>query len=324
MRNIFTVLSGILAILVLLVTWITVFNKRPIDINANIETRDATYVAKTILAPHGLRFSILPTALAAAPEGALFEGGSWFKSRPLAHSSVFICHPQGFLMFDTGLGRAIDSQFSAFPAVTKLMVAYETLKPAVDIIQADNPCPGRKISIIPSHLHWDHAGGIEDFPSAEVWVRQSELEYADLGGLHDGYLPSQIDSNLIKWRDLVFTDESHEQYRQSLDFFGDGSVVLVPMKGHTHGAVGLFLNMGQQKYLFTGDTTWAREAFEVPAHKFFLMRSMVDWNLDDLEREIVGINLLMDRDKGLVVIPAHDLEAYPQRAVYPEWIKNVD
>src|SRR2546425_3578364 len=37
--------------------------------------------------------------------------------------------------------------------------------------------PDQVIDIFLSHMHWDHAGGIDLFPSARVWVQKDEYEY---------------------------------------------------------------------------------------------------------------------------------------------------
>lgn len=270
----------------------------------------------------GIKFSILPTAATSAPEGIMFEGGSLFKTRPMNHSAVMICHPRGFILFDTGLGRHIASQFGEFPPLTRQFFGYEKRAAAADVIAQTNPCPGRPLVIIPSHLHWDHAGGIEDFPDAEVWVKPAERQQATRGGVDQGFLLGEIDARTIKWRPLAFSDQPYEQYRHSFDLFGDGSLVLVPMEGHTEGSVGLFITTTDRRYFLTGDTSWAIEGFTRPAHKFFLMREKVDVDLPRLDAELVGVHRLMTRDPRLIVIPAHDATAYPADALYPHWVEN--
>ncbi|HPE32726.1 MAG TPA: hypothetical protein PLV61_16150, partial [Parvularculaceae bacterium] len=55
-------------------------------------------------------------------------------------------------------------------------------------------------------------------------------------------------------------------------------------------------------------------------HKFFAARSLADLDPGQLEKEIVGVHRLMQRDPELIVIPAHDLAAYPPESVYPNWV----
>ncbi|MBT9445262.1 MAG: MBL fold metallo-hydrolase [Hyphomonadaceae bacterium] len=267
-----------------------------------------------------LSFSILPTATLTVSEGSMYEGGNWLTSRTLNHSAVLICHPHGFVLFDTGVGRDIDSQFKEFPLFKRIALNYRKLQAVADVIAANNPCPGRQMFIIPSHLHWDHAGGIEDLPQADVWIRSDELRQARKGGARQGFLPEEIDAANIRWRPFTFANQAYEQYPQSLDVFGDGSLILVPMTGHTAGSVGLFITTGGRRYFFTGDTTWALEGFTRPANKFVAARAMADLDLNRLEEEIVGVHRLLVREPELIVVPAHDVAAYPSDALYPNWI----
>lgn len=309
---------ALMALVVLAVLWAIFLTQRPIDLE---DFPEAPIAAAATPPAVDVSFSILPTATFAAPEGAIFEGGNWFRRRAMAHSAVLICHPLGFVLFDTGLGRSIDSQFSEFPPMTRIALGdYQKLEPAADVLAGANLCPNRPLTIIPSHLHWDHAGGIEDLPEAQVWTPPGELQQARSAGIHQGFLPSQVDAETILWRTLEFDDHPYEQYSQSLDFFGDGSLVLVPMAGHTAGSVGLFITASGRRYFLTGDTTWAIEGFTRPAHKFFAARSMADLDLPRLDAEIAGIHRLMQRDHELIVIPAHDASAYPADGVYPNWI----
>jgi glyoxylase-like metal-dependent hydrolase (beta-lactamase superfamily II) len=37
--------------------------------------------------------------------------------------------------------------------------------------------PGDITDIVITHMHWDHAGGIDLFPNARIWIQKDELQY---------------------------------------------------------------------------------------------------------------------------------------------------
>lgn len=268
-----------------------------------------------------IRMSIMVTATVMAPEAIMFEGGSWFTQRKMAHSAILICHPEGLLMFDTGLGRDIDAQFEAMPAYLKPLFTYEITAPAVEQLDQEEFCPERPLQIMLSHLHWDHASGIEDFPNVPVWTQQRELASGRELENSSGYLASQFDDPDINWHSFQFTNTAYANYERSHDFFGDGSVVIVPMIGHTDGSVGMFVELGgNESYFFTGDTTWSAEGFSHPAHKHALMRAIVDANVSDVEQELSRVHALMQHEPDLRVVPAHDFQAYPEGSLYPDFL----
>lgn len=266
----------------------------------------------------GIRLTIVVTARTAAPEAILFEGGGWLTERPMAHSAVLVCHRDGLVMFDTGLGRQIDSQFENMPFLLKPLLSYQVSSPVVDQVDLDAFCPGRPLEIALSHMHWDHASAIEDFPATPVFVPENELASARQSGNDHGYLASQFDEPEIDWQALDFTGAAYRNYPRSLDRFGDGSVVYVPMVGHSAGSMGLFVNLpGGQSWFFTGDTSWSLEGFTRPAHKNAVMRAIVDRDVAGVEQELQRVHALMEREPGLVVVPAHDFNAYPSEAIFP-------
>jgi len=270
-----------------------------------------------------LRLSMMVTATVMAPEAVMFEGGSWFKSRKMGHSAILLCHPDALLMFDTGLGRDIDQQFKAMPFYLKPLFSYEILKPATEQLDIESFCPGRKLQIALSHLHWDHASGIEDFKGAPVWTPAEELSSGRNSGNKAGYLGNQFDSSDIQWKPLDFKKQNYENYKNSLDFFGDGSVIFVPMGGHTKGSAGMFVNFADgRRFFFTGDTSWSLEGFARPAHKHALMRKIVDGNVSETEQELRRVHALMQLYPDLHVIPAHDYNAYVPAAIYPDYLVN--
>lgn len=118
--------------------------------------------------------------------------------------------------------------------------------------------------IIVTHLDFDHAGGLEDFPYATVHVTAREKEAADAGagGMLVGkrrYLPIQWD-DVNKWQ--LYPMGGGEQW------FGFDAVrsmsglppeiLLVPLAGHTWGHTGVAIDTGNGWLLHAGDAYFYR------------------------------------------------------------------
>ncbi|MBL8509076.1 MAG: hypothetical protein JNM11_11425, partial [Chitinimonas sp.] len=56
-----------------------------------------------------VRVALIKTADAETRGMLAVAGGSWGKL-PLVHTAVLVSHPQGELLFDTGLGTQVDAQ----------------------------------------------------------------------------------------------------------------------------------------------------------------------------------------------------------------------
>lgn len=108
--------------------------------------------------------------------------------------------------------------------------------------------PAAITDIILSHLHWDHAGGVDLFPQADVWLQKAEYAYYtgeawQAGGQHGGIDPEDLAAllrrntqgklRLIDGDDReilpgirVFTGARHTFASQYLRIDGDPPVVL--------------------------------------------------------------------------------------------------
>ncbi|MDQ3918909.1 MAG: N-acyl homoserine lactonase family protein [Acidobacteriota bacterium] len=57
--------------------------------------------------------------------------------------------------------------------------------------------PGDITDVIITHMHWDHADGVDLFPNAKVWIQRDEYDYYtgaawQPGGKHGGIEPSDV------------------------------------------------------------------------------------------------------------------------------------
>ncbi len=260
-----------------------------------------------------ISISIIDTASAPSKKGMVIGGESLFEDYIISHSAILIQHPQGNILFDTGLGSHIDEQFLEMPSFLRPMLKYNFKESVVSQLKGSGINIG---NIILSHLHWDHAGGVEDFIGSQVWTSKHDLESAMLKD--EGSLKSQLDDNNILWNFVEYNDGSYENFTASLDFYKDGSVVLVPLPGHTSGSIGMFVNSSTGKrYFFTGDATYGLAGFTKPTEKSFLLKYAIDKDHETLIQTILKVHYLMREYPELVVVPAHDSVMQARLAQYP-------
>ncbi|TGM02098.1 MBL fold metallo-hydrolase [Leptospira jelokensis] len=265
-----------------------------------------------------LVFSILKTGEAKTLEAFVIEGGSVIKLVTVNHSAFFIQHPKGNFLFDTGLGTQIKDQFAIFPFYLKVLMEYKLIETAKSQLESNGNDPETIRDVFFSHLHWDHASGLKDFPNAKIHSGKDELNHAKI---ELGYIPSQYDGKAVKWDHLQFTDTPYATYAKSLDWFGDGTAVFVPMKGHSESSVGLFLHTENgEVYFLTGDIVWRKEGFLELKHKPRGARWIVDYDVEELGTEIARVHELLNENPNLKVIPAHDHDTQSPLGFFPRAI----
>ncbi len=185
-------------------------------------------------------------------EGGLFERGA------------VVCHcllieaNDGLVLVDTGFGmedarnpRQLGVLFAAL-----MNPRPEVATTALTQIEALGFAAGDVKHIIATHLDLDHAGGLPDFPDAEVHLFAPELEAA---------LHPKLDER------LRYIGGAHWKHNPRWvkhgaggdDWFGFGSVrilpdldaevLLVPLLGHSRGHTGVAVNTDEGWLLHCGD-----------------------------------------------------------------------
>src|SRR5207302_5356969 len=175
-------------------------------------------------------------------------------------------HPAaGLVLVDTGFHRSIAEGPSRerarnLGAVGRLMARGMQMDPGQTVVaqlQKRGIAPADVGLIVMTHLHFDHASALCDFPSATVLVSRPEWDAARARNpfLH-GYVPAQIDPRL---RYLTFECASapaEGPLPHALDVFGDGSLTLAYTPGHTLGHVSLIIRLAGREALLTGDAAY--------------------------------------------------------------------
>ena len=276
--------------------------------------------SKSIYAQEAFGFSAMKTANSSGTlEAMVVSGGSVFEVRKLAHVSVLVSHPKGDFLWDTGLGRDVAEQMEVFGFLDKQLFKVENHAPARDQLEKNGYDFSRLKMVIPSHMHWDHVSGLEDFLGVPVWVQPQSMEEAH-AGLPPGFVASQFDSDQIVWNMLTLNDTEYEGFSKSLDIYGDGKAVLVDLSGHSHGHLGLFLNLSpEQRYFFIGDATWVYEGVENNSSRPSIIKWLVgvDADFEQNADMVKRIHAIHQRLPDLKIVPAHDERVMLSLPAYP-------
>lgn len=175
-------------------------------------------------------------------------------------------HPdRGPVLIDTGFAQSIrDDPASNLGRAGARMFSPINVTEAglvTDQLRARGIDPGDVGTVVMTHLHFDHASGIEDFPGAEFVVERRERE-ALSGGLLKGYVPSQVEP-AANWRLVDAAGApAAEGFDHVLDVFGDGALRMVFTPGHTHGHCSVLAATADGPLLLAGDAIYARRSME--------------------------------------------------------------
>lgn len=238
----------------------------------------------------------------------IFRSKEWI---PLPINVYVIEHPEGLVLFDTGVDPAIATDPDFWPdRVTKLFMEHifrwditpdDTL--ANHLERAGYRASDVMLAVL-SHLHADHAGGIHDIPQAELFVSPEAWQHL-LGPHPEREMVLRRDLLVpgVNWRLLEFVptdDPLFADFGVACDVLGDGSMIVLPTPGHLDGAVSMFVRRADQPpVLLIGDLTYSEE---------LLRRDQVAGTGDAklLRESYAKVRALADRVPGLVIVAGHD------------------
>ena len=164
------------------------------------------------------------------------------------------------VLVDTGLGlRDVHDPRGRLSAFVLGLVAPDFREEMTAVRQVERMGfdPRDVRDIVLTHLDFDHAGGLDDFPDARVHMTTREREYAELQRTwldRQRYRPQQW-STRGQW--LTYAGASGESW-MGFDCVRDleglpADILLVPLPGHTHGHVGVAVRCDGRWKLNAGD-----------------------------------------------------------------------
>jgi len=219
------------------------------------------------------------------------------QSQRLVGSCYLIRHQQGDLLWDTGLSAELVDRDPLVNGVFTLSMK-STLKEQLKLL-ALTPEDIEYMSI--SHSHFDHTGQMADFPKATWLVTEAEL--ATIANGED-----------LKPLYQQIKKHTRETFTGNYDVFGDGSVVILEMPGHTHGHTVLQVNLANTgPVLLSGDLYHQAKSRE--------LKRVPRFNVDEPQtRESMEQFEALAKKLSARVIIQHESEDIKQLPTLPKYL----
>lgn len=250
--------------------------------------------------------TVLPQVPRSVPTAAIVEGTCKPARIENSLTSFVVAHPEATFIVDPAV--CLDAEHRAIaqlPAVLRAVV-----RPPADTIPtitalATLPARPELDFALPTHAHWDHVSGLLDMPDLPVHLHRVEKEWigsgpvAPVGGVRDALrdrpvIEYELDGPPV----LTFT--------RSRDLFGDNSVILVDLAGHTPGSIGVLAHTGRGWILIAGDAAWHHLQIEKVRQKSSYPGVLVDEEREQTFRTLQRLHLARHTVR---IIPTHDHQA---------------
>jgi glyoxylase-like metal-dependent hydrolase (beta-lactamase superfamily II) len=206
--------------------------------------------------------------------GALYDGFSkGLHAHLVCHCLLIETDRDGLVLVDTGFGeqdlQRHGSRIAPFFRVFNNIQRQPALSALAQVRRLGFQAQDVR-HIILTHLDFDHAGGLTDFPHARVHLMQQELEtirHRDGWLQQRRYRPAQWPAN-TQWQAYQPQGESWQGFAAVRALAGlPPEILLIPLPGHTPGHAGVAIQQRDGWLLHGGDAWFYRgEMYQTQRH----------------------------------------------------------
>jgi glyoxylase-like metal-dependent hydrolase (beta-lactamase superfamily II) len=204
--------------------------------------------------------------------------------RPSLIGDGLVCHvllaetSDGLVLVDTGFG----THEVRAPKETLHPVMRRLLKPALDIeetavrqVERLGFTAADVRHVVLTHLDFDHAGGLRDFPHATVHLLEDELEAARNPRTMNerSRYPAQQREGVENWAAYRAEGEPWFGFEAVRDIPGLPDFLLIPLAGHTRGHTGVAVRSDEKWLLHAGDAYFHHGELRTPPASPWLFKA---------------------------------------------------
>ncbi len=217
-----------------------------------------------------------------------------------------IDHPEGPILVDTGetCRACARGYFPRWHPYYRFAVGFDIRQeqevgPALGAVGIR---PQDIRTVILTHLHTDHAGGLHHFPHSAIWVSAREWQDArGIAGKVRGYVPNRWPEWFAP-RLISFSGSALAPFSGTLAVTASEDVMVVATPGHTPGHVSVLVRTGGTSYFLAGDASYTEKTLlaRIPDGVTLFPQTAV--------KTLTNILAYAQRERT-VYLPSHDPDA---------------
>jgi glyoxylase-like metal-dependent hydrolase (beta-lactamase superfamily II) len=246
-------------------------------------------------------------------------GGKLF---PSVFPKKVICHclliesRSGLVLVDTGFADSVYKNPKSMGLLQPFFgLQHSPEDSALQQIQKLGFQPSDVRHLIPTHLDNDHAGAIDDFPTATVHASNQELQAAlNPKGFVENIRYRQFrQKNSSQWKLHSITEgENWFGFQGVRALKGtDDEILLIPLFGHTRGHIGVAAKSDTKWTFHVGDSYYNRAELNLEKPQGLgLFQTIVHHNRTQALENQKRLAELIQREKDVEVFCAHDPEEF--------------
>ncbi|MDV2993221.1 MAG: putative metallo-hydrolase [Chroococcidiopsis sp. SAG 2025] len=249
--------------------------------------------------------------------GALFDGFSRGLSACLVCHCLLVETEQGLVLIDTGFGqRDLEAPYSRLSPffIQVNRIQFDRKYTALHQLEQLGFSANDVRHIVVTHLDFDHAGGLEDFPEATVHVMQAEIEatrsrHGFIASRR--YRPGQWDE-VKSWKYYSAGGEPWFGFEAVRNLEGlPPEILMIPLVGHTRGHAGIAIDTPEGWLLHAGDAYFYRHEMGSPQRRCTPGLRAYQWMMEvDRQARIYNQQRLhalsLERSKDVRLFCSHD------------------
>jgi len=224
---------------------------------------------------------------------------------PLPVSCYAIEHPEGMIVVDTGANTRAGKpgyeprwHLLAQRAARFSVDAAEEVGPRLSTLGHD---PRSAATVVMTHMHGDHAGGLSYFEGVSVLMTEREASIATGRGAEINAYFRRNHPRWLKPSTVRFDSDPWETFDASIALTCDGAIRLIPTPGHTSGHLSVVIEQGDHLVLLAGDAVYSEQQ---------LQRGTIDGVAESAAQHRDSMRRIRElcTRRNVIVVPTHDPE----------------